>query len=67
MAWVEPLPEDAEVVLGVFSSTLLIYNLSVEHTRFYECMYTNMETEQHGAMPDDMAFIYIYVQGKQIF
>lgn len=67
VAWVEPLPEDATVVPGVFSSTLLIYNATVEHTRYYECIYANQESDQDDEMPKEVAFIYIFVQGKQIF
>lgn len=66
VTWVEPLPEDATVVPGVLSSTLLIYNATVEHTRYYECIYANQEIEQDDEMPKNVAFIYVFVQGKHI-
>ncbi|XP_037554264.1 platelet-derived growth factor receptor alpha [Nematolebias whitei] len=66
VTWVEPLPQDATVVPGVFSSTLLIYNATVEHTRYYECIYASQEIDQDDEMPNNVAFIYVFVQDPDV-
>ncbi|CAL8309401.1 unnamed protein product [Lota lota] len=61
--WAEPLPENTLVFLGSYSSTLFIYNASVEHTGQYICQNENPDA---GPDDDDEADIYVFVPDPEV-
>lgn len=54
IVWDAPVLKDAIIISDGFTSTLLIYNATVNHTGYYECKYGSEQTD-----------IYIYVKGKK--
>ncbi|XP_017284260.1 platelet-derived growth factor receptor alpha [Kryptolebias marmoratus] len=60
VVWIEPLPKDAKVIPGVFSSTILIYNATKAHTGPYDCKYANPDIDK------DRPMIFLFVQEPEI-
>ncbi|XP_035997377.1 platelet-derived growth factor receptor alpha [Fundulus heteroclitus] len=61
VVWEEPLPDDAIVISDGFTSTLLIYNASIKHTRYYDCRHKNKEDQL-----SDIQGIYIFVKDPDL-
>ncbi|KAM4575089.1 platelet-derived growth factor receptor alpha [Fundulus diaphanus] len=61
VVWEGPLPDDAIVISDGFTSTLLIYNASIKHTRYYDCRHKNKEDYL-----SDMKEIYIFVKDPDL-
>ncbi|XP_015241041.1 PREDICTED: platelet-derived growth factor receptor alpha [Cyprinodon variegatus] len=55
IVWDAPVLKDAIITSDGFTSTLLIYNATVNHTGYYECKYGSEQTD-----------IYIYVKDPSI-
>ncbi|XP_056131652.1 platelet-derived growth factor receptor alpha [Lampris incognitus] len=64
VVWTEPLPENAFVYPGYYTSTLFIYNASVAHTGYYICRYEDAEEELEEE-DDNEAGIYVFVPDPQ--
>ncbi|MEQ2208187.1 hypothetical protein XENOCAPTIV_012877 [Xenoophorus captivus] len=61
VVWEEPLPDGAIVTSNGFTATLLIYNATINHTRYYDCRYKKNEGD-----PSDLTEIYILVKDPHI-
>lgn len=57
VVWEEPLQKNALVYPGYYTSTLFIYNATVENTGYYTCKYEDPDEELEA----DEAEIYIFV------
>lgn len=62
MVWEEPLPKNALVYPGYYTSTLFIDNATVENTGYYTCKYEDPDEE----LEDAEAEIYVFVPGEYI-
>ena len=68
VVWAEPLPGSTFVLPGSGSSTLFIYNASVEHTGPYTCLYRHPDArpgDQDQDEDEDGASIYVFVPGEE--
>ncbi|KAM4738553.1 platelet-derived growth factor receptor alpha [Anableps anableps] len=61
VVWEEPLPDDAIVNSNGFTSTLLIYNATIEHAGYYGCRYKNKEGSQN-----ELVEVYILVKDPHV-
>lgn len=65
VVWAEPLPKNTFVYPGYNTATLLIYNATVENTRYYFCTYETQESDpESGPEDNNEAEIYVFVPGK---
>uniref|UniRef100_A0A3B4BJK1 Ig-like domain-containing protein n=1 Tax=Periophthalmus magnuspinnatus TaxID=409849 RepID=A0A3B4BJK1_9GOBI len=55
--WAEPLPDNAFALPGFYTSTLFIYNATVENTGYYMCTYETFD----GEPEQNEAGIYVFV------
>lgn len=61
VVWAEPLPNNALVFPGYYTSTLFIDNTTVENTGYYTCVYENQDDNLDGDLKNSKAEIYIFV------
>ncbi|XP_058495284.1 platelet-derived growth factor receptor alpha isoform X2 [Solea solea] len=62
VVWAEPLPENTFVFPGYYTATLFIYNVTVENTGYYMCVYENLDGELETEPEEDTeAGIYVFV------
>ncbi|KAM9761907.1 platelet-derived growth factor receptor alpha [Menidia menidia] len=65
LVWVEPLQENTFTLPGYLTSTLYIYNATVENTGYYTCKYQHQEVETESQTErdtiEDDAEIYVFV------
>uniref|UniRef100_A0A3Q0T8A7 Immunoglobulin-like beta-sandwich domain-containing protein n=1 Tax=Amphilophus citrinellus TaxID=61819 RepID=A0A3Q0T8A7_AMPCI len=59
--WAEPLPNNALVFPGYYTSTLFIDNTTVENTGYYTCVYENQDGNLDGDLENSETDIYIFV------
>ncbi|XP_055021037.1 platelet-derived growth factor receptor alpha [Boleophthalmus pectinirostris] len=57
VVWAEPLPDNAYVLPGFYTSTLFIDNATVENTGYYMCTYETFE----GEPEENETGIYVFV------
>ncbi|KAG7513222.1 hypothetical protein JOB18_002009 [Solea senegalensis] len=61
VVWAEPLPENTFVYPGYYTATLFIYNVTVENTGYYMCVYENLDGELETESEEDTeAGIYVF-------
>lgn len=61
VVWTDPLPKNTFVYPGYYTSTLFIYNATVENTGYYMCIYETRQDERNGDAADSEAGIYVFV------
>uniref|UniRef100_A0A3B5LKJ7 Ig-like domain-containing protein n=1 Tax=Xiphophorus couchianus TaxID=32473 RepID=A0A3B5LKJ7_9TELE len=61
VVWEEPPADDAVVTSNGFTSALLIYDATVEHTGYYGCRHKDKEGDQN-----DLVEIYVLVKDPQV-
>lgn len=64
VVWAEPLPRNTFVYQGYYTATLLIYNATVENTRYYICTYETHESDLESGPEYNEAGIYVFVPGE---
>ncbi|CAN9500997.1 unnamed protein product [Ophioblennius macclurei] len=62
VVWAEPLPHNTFVYPGYYTSTLFIFNATVENTGYYMCAYASQEVDRDAEDDEDNeAGIYVFV------